>query len=186
MKDRDYNKELVKRGEILIDLSLFESLTTPDAKPKRGRPDTYSKALILLLLPLKFSLRILYRQTEELTRKNFSYLNLATSKFRTLHYRLTKEEINSEDLPQIEKLQDDFVIVLESIGLKVTNRGEWLRKKHGKRARRKCIKLHVAFDINSNWFGKLRCMWYGISGKWIFDRSLKFALLGRIRFGERT
>ncbi|MEM5813193.1 MAG: IS5 family transposase [Candidatus Aenigmatarchaeota archaeon] len=147
MKDRDYNKELVKRGEMLIDLSLFESLTTPDAKPKRGRPYTYPKALILLLLPLKFSLRLLYRQTEELTRKIFSYLNLATSKFRTLHYRLTKEEINSGDLPQIEKLQDDFVIVLESIGLKVTNIGEWLRKKHGKRARRGWIKLH--FDINS-------------------------------------
>ncbi len=53
MRDRDYNKELVKRGEMLIDLSLFESLTTPDAKPKRGRPYTYPKPLILLLLLLK-------------------------------------------------------------------------------------------------------------------------------------
>ncbi|MEM4134685.1 MAG: hypothetical protein QXV73_05755 [Candidatus Micrarchaeia archaeon] len=58
MRDRDYNKELVKRGEMLIDLSLFESLTTPNAKPKRGRPYTYPKALILLLLLLKFSLRL--------------------------------------------------------------------------------------------------------------------------------
>ncbi len=149
MRDRDYNKELVKRGEMLIDLSLFESLTTPDAKPKRGRPYTYPKALILLLLLLKFSLRLPYRQTEGLARKIFSSLGVAIPNFRTLHYRLTKEEINLEDLPQIENLQDDFVIVLERAGLKVTNRGEWLRKKHGKRARRGWIKLHVAFDINS-------------------------------------
>jgi len=39
--------------------------------------------------------------------------------------------------------------VLERAGLKVTNRGEWLRKEHGKRARRGWIKLRVAFDINS-------------------------------------
>ncbi len=150
MRDRDYNKELVKRGEMLIDLSLFESLTTPDAKPKRGRPYTYPKALIFLLLLLKFSLRLPYRQTEGLARKIFSSLGVAIPNFRTLHYRLTKEEINLEDLPQIENLQDDFVIVLDSTGLKVTNRGEWLRKKHGKRARRGWIKLHVAFDINSS------------------------------------
>ena len=72
MRDRNYNKELVKRGEMLIDLSLLESLTTPDAKPKRGRPYTYPKALILLLLLLKFSLRLPYRQTEGLARKIFS------------------------------------------------------------------------------------------------------------------
>ncbi len=76
-------------------------------------------------------------------------MGVAIPNFRTLHYRLTKEEINLEDLPQIENLQDDFVIVLERAGLKVTNRGEWLRKKHGKRARRGWIKLRVAFDINS-------------------------------------
>ncbi len=76
-------------------------------------------------------------------------MGVAIPNFRTLHYRLTKEEINLEDLPQIENLQDDFVIVLERAGLKVTNRGEWLRKEHGKRARRGWIKLHVAFDINS-------------------------------------
>ncbi len=48
-------------------------------------------------------------------------MGVAIPNFRTLHYRLTKEEINLEDLPQIENLQDDFVIVLERAGLKVTN-----------------------------------------------------------------
>jgi hypothetical protein len=43
--------------------------------------------------------------------------------------------------------QVNFVIVLDSAGIKVTNRGEWLRKKHGKKARKGWIKLHVAFDV---------------------------------------
>ena len=47
------------------------------------------------------------------------------------------------DLPQ------DFFIVLDSTGLKVTNRGEWIRKKHRKRPRKGWVKLHVALDMNS-------------------------------------
>ena len=44
MRDKDYNKELVKRGEMLIDLSLFESRdcfkicvnsTTPHSLPSK-------------------------------------------------------------------------------------------------------------------------------------------------------
>lgn len=41
------------------------------------------------------------------------------------------------------------MIVLDSTGLKVTNRGEWLREKHGKKARKGWVKLHLAFELNS-------------------------------------
>ena len=40
------------------------------------------------------------------------------------------------ELPEIEKLPQDFVIFLDSLGLKVTNREERLRKKWGKRPRK--------------------------------------------------
>jgi len=56
-------------------------------------------------------------------------------------------KIDLSNFPSPEDLPDDFVIVLDSTGIKVTNRGEWLRKKHGKKARKGWIKLHVAFDI---------------------------------------
>ena len=68
--------------------------------------------------------------------------------FRTLHYRLSKEEFSLESLPQVEKLPEDFVIVLDSSCLKVTNRGEWIRRKWWKRPRKGWIKIHVAFDLN--------------------------------------
>jgi len=44
--------------------------------------------------------------------------------FRTLHYRLSKGGYNLESFPQVEELPEDFVIVLDSYGLKVTNRGK--------------------------------------------------------------
>ncbi len=47
-----------------------------------------------------------------------------------LHYRFTKEEINLQDLQQVKDLPQDFVIVLNSTGLKVTNKGEWIRNRH--------------------------------------------------------
>ncbi|MCS7262803.1 MAG: transposase [Aquificaceae bacterium] len=40
-------------------------------------------------------------------------------------------------------------MVLDSTGIKLTNRGEWLNKKYGKKRRKGWIKVHVALDINS-------------------------------------
>ncbi len=40
------------------------------------------------------------------------------------------------------------MIIVDSTGLKVTNRGEWLRKKHEKE-RKGWIKLHIALDLKS-------------------------------------
>ncbi|MCX8076643.1 MAG: transposase [Aquificaceae bacterium] len=50
---------------------------------------------------------------------------------------------NLKDLPQ------DFVIVLDSTGIKLTNRREWLNKRYGKRRKKGWIKVHVAFDVSS-------------------------------------
>ncbi len=142
-----YNRELVKRGEILI--SPMDFGLKPQNKPARktGRPPLYPDQLILMLLFIKFALRLPYRQTQGLAKKLFQNSGLKVPDFRTLHYRFKTMEINIKDFPSPEDLPDDFVIVLDSTGIKVTNRGEWLRKKHGKRARRGWVKLHVAFDL---------------------------------------
>ncbi len=141
-----YNEELVKSGEILIEPPPIKY--EKESKKKIGRPPTYSKQLILMLLFIKFALRIPYRQTEGIARKIFGALGLKIPNFRTLHYRFTTSDLNLSDFPDPEELPDDFVIIVDSTGLKVTNRGEWLRKKHGKR-RKGWIKLHIALDLKS-------------------------------------
>ena len=142
-----YNGELVKRGEILIDSMSFGLKAKSERNRNTGRPPVYSDHLILMLLFIKFALRLPYRQTQGLAKKLFQNSGLKIPDFRTLHYRFKTMEINIKDFPDPEDLPDDFVIVLDSTGIKVTNRGEWLRKKHGKRARKGWIKLHVAFDL---------------------------------------
>ncbi|EDP75758.1 IS5-like element ISHysp1 family transposase [Hydrogenivirga sp. 128-5-R1-1] len=142
-----YNGELVKRGEILIDSMSFGLKAKSERNRNTGRPPVYSDHLILMLLFIKFALKLPYGQTQGLAKKLFQNSGLKIPDFRTLHYRFKTMEINIKDFPDPEDLPDDFVIVLDSTGIKVTNRGEWLRKKHGKRARKGWIKLHVAFDL---------------------------------------
>ncbi len=140
-----YNRELVRRGEILIDP---EAIAVDQKKQKkRGRPYVYPDQLIMLLLFLKFALRLPYRQTEGVAKKVFGGLGVKIPNFRTLHYRLSKAEFQLKELPKVEELPQDFVIALDSTGLKVTSRGEWIRKKWGKRPKRGWIKVHVAFDL---------------------------------------
>ena len=139
---KTYNKELVKRGEILIDPET--TAVKPGGRQKRrGRPYVYPEQLIMLLLFLNFALRLPYRQTEGLAKKVFGELGIKIPNFRTLHYRLTRGEYCLNELPKIEELPQDFVIFVDSSGLKVTNRGEWLRKKWGKRPRKGWIKFQL-------------------------------------------
>jgi len=60
---KEYNKQLVKHGEIIIDKDIFLSENAlPSKIQKAGRPKTYSDSLILFALTLKFTLSVPYRQ----------------------------------------------------------------------------------------------------------------------------
>src|ERR1051326_6844621 len=56
-----------------------------------------------------------------------------------------QEELNSEVNPQ--KVEDVITIAVDYTGIKVTNRGEWIRDKWKKR--RGFIKIHVAVNIKT-------------------------------------
>ena len=53
--------------------------------------------------------------------------------------------INKLDIEINEKLGNDIVIALDSTGIKVANRGEWIR--HKWHVRKGYLKIHVAVDI---------------------------------------
>ena len=44
--------------------------------------------------------------------------------------------------------ENDAVVAVDSTGIKVTNRGDWMREKHGTQ-RRGWLKVHVAVDVES-------------------------------------
>jgi len=62
--------------------------------------------------------------------------------YTTLHKRISKLAL------QIPIPEDDVVAAVDLTGMKVTNRGEWMREKHGK-VRRGWLKVHVAIDVES-------------------------------------
>ena len=118
-----YNGELVKRCEILIDSMSFGLKAKSERNRNTGRPPVYSNHLILMLFFIKFALRIPYRQTQGLAKKFFQNSGLKIPDLRTLHYRFKTMGIDIRDFPDSEELPDDFVIVLDSTGIKVINKG---------------------------------------------------------------
>src|SRR5215475_2412036 len=55
--------------------------------------------------------------------------------------------INRLEIKINEKLGNDIVIALDSTGIKVANRGEWMR--HKWHVREGYLKIHVAVDIKN-------------------------------------
>ena len=45
---------------------------------------------------------------------------------------------------------DDIVIVLDSTGIKVTNRGQWMHKKWHIKKKKGYLKIHIAVNIKTN------------------------------------
>ncbi|MCX8164215.1 MAG: transposase [Aquificaceae bacterium] len=137
---------MVRRGEML------DAQSQNKQAKKLGRPSKCPRSLILLILFFKYVFRLPYRQAEGFAKALFRdiVVSIPLPNFRTIHYRHNREEFQFDHLPDNPKdLPQDFVIVLDSTSIKLTNRGEWLSKKHGKKRRKGGIKVHVAIDISS-------------------------------------
>ena len=61
------------------------------------------------------------------------------------HYSTISRRINKLEIKINEKIGNDIVIALDSTGIKVANRGEWMR--HKWHVRKGYLKIHVAVDI---------------------------------------
>ncbi|CAD7769585.1 hypothetical protein FHEFKHOI_01484 [Candidatus Methanoperedenaceae archaeon GB50] len=68
-----------------------------------------------------------------------------TADYTTLFKRISKMNF---DIPEtISKKEDNIVITVDLSGVKITNRGEWMREKC--RVYRGWIKVHIAVDIST-------------------------------------
>ena len=67
---------------------------------------------------------------------------LTAADYTTLHKRISKLAL------QIPIPEDGAVVAIYSTGMKVNNRGEWMRERHGK-LHRGWLKVHVAVDVES-------------------------------------
>ncbi len=87
-----------------------------------------------------------YRQTEGVVREHASNTLPSIPDYSKISRRINRLDIkiSSDDGKSIVN-DDNFVIAIDSTGIKVTNRGEWIRHKWN--VKRGYLKIHVAVDI---------------------------------------
>ena len=153
---KNYNERLVKRGEIFISKEVIENWNKELAemnRGKQGRPYRYPESLMRIAAYAMFYFRLPYRQTEGLLR---SYGNLPhVPDYTSIHRRVCKmaSKLDNAYNRRIAKSKSGSIIIaIDSTGIKVSNNGEWMRKKWGKDKNKKhkgFLKIHVASDVQT-------------------------------------
>ena len=141
------SKELIKRGEILIDPDVIQ--LKQQKEKKLGRPYKYPRALVLLFLFFKSILRLPYRQTEDLVKNILKQLEPSAQlpNFRTIQYRHATEGLKLDSSPQ--DLEENFVALVDPSGIKLTSREEWLSEKYDEERKKNWLRLNVTLDVGN-------------------------------------
>ncbi len=139
-----YNEKLVRRGEIIISGEVIQNwdkeLAAMNSK-KEGRRFLFPESFMKIVGYARAYFGLPYRQTEGLLR------TYGTTIPKVPDYTAIHKRINRLDIKVNPKVGREIVIAIDSTGIKVANRGEWMRDKWKKR--RGFLKIHVGVDINS-------------------------------------
>ena len=149
MSKRDWkriNEALVRRGELLLDMDFVEGWEKElDAmnKGKEGARFRYPDRFIRLLLFMHVYLRLPYRQLEGFTKALSRYVKgLRPPDHSSIQWRAEKMPLKLDSA--VAESGEDLVIAVDSTGIKVANRGDWIR--HKWKVRRGYLKIHIAVD----------------------------------------
>ena len=150
-----YNQSLVRRGEILLGFDVinnWDKELKEMNKNKVGEPFHYPNTFLLLLGYAKAYFHLPYRQTEGITQAHAKGKVPSIPHFTTINRRINRLDIKIKDTDSksnSKELEDDYIVIaIDSTGIKITNRGQWLRDKWG--TRKGYLKIHIAVvDIKS-------------------------------------
>lgn len=146
---KNYNESLVRRGEILLDFHIVDNWNhelEEMNKNKEGRKFVYPESFIMLLGYMRTYFHLPYRQTEGVVREHASNTLPSIPDYSNISRRINRLDIKiSDDSTKSNLHYDNFVIAVDSTGIKVSNRGEWIRHKWN--VKRGYLKIHMAVDI---------------------------------------
>lgn len=144
-----YNSLLVRRGEILFSydfLDIWDSEIERMNENKKGKPYSFPDSFILVIGYMRIYFHLPYRQTEGIIK--------ATGKNLPDHptYSQICRRVNKLDISTKRSDDDDddkdIIIAIDSTGIKVTNRGQWMQEKWDVK-KKGYLKIHVAVDVNT-------------------------------------
>ena len=144
-----YNQSLVRRGEILLGFDVIDNWETELKdmnKDKVGEPFHYPNTFLLLLGYAKAYFHLPYRQTEGITQAHAKGKIPSIPHYTTINRRINRLDIKINNKDNVSE-HGYLIIAIDSTGIKVTNRGQWIRDKWG--IRKGYLKIHIAVDIKS-------------------------------------
>ena len=152
MKWSEYNESLVRRGEILLG---FDAINNWDKEleemnqGKIGEPFHYPNTFLLLLGYAKAYFHLPYRQTEGIAQGHAKGKLPSIPDFTTINRRINKLNIPINTAKDVSK--DEYIVIaIDSTGIKVTNRDQWMRDKwHIKNNKKGYLKIHVAVNVKT-------------------------------------
>jgi hypothetical protein len=151
-----YNRSLVRRGEILFAYDLldlwWEFEIEKMNEKKEGRKYRYPDSLILFIGYIRVYFHLPYRQTEGIikaTGKSLPYHPSYSQINRRINNLGIDGGMSSNELDDDDDDDDDDVVIsVDSTGIKVTNRGQWLRDKWSVK-KKGYLKIHVAVNVKT-------------------------------------
>lgn len=149
MNWKRYNDSLIMRGQVLLDFDVIDNWDKELEemnKNKEGRKFVYPDSFILLLGYMKAYFHLPYRQTEGVVKEHACATRLPSiPDYSNISRRINRLNITISDNNQTDLHDDKFVIAVDSTGIKVSNRGEWIAHKWN--VKRGYLKIHLAVDI---------------------------------------
>jgi hypothetical protein len=150
-----YNQSLVRRGEILLGFDVINNWDTELKEMNQGKigePFHYPNTFLLLLGYAKIYFHLPYRQTKEgITQAHAKGKVSSIPDFTTINRRINRLDIKIKDTPDSKnkEFEDEYIVIaIDSTGIKVTNRGQWMHDKW-KIRKKEYLKLHIAVNVKS-------------------------------------
>lgn len=172
----EYNEKLVKRGWFYLSTDFvknWDKELKKMNKGKTGRPYRYPETFIQFSGLAYSFLHLPYRQLEGFLRALSGFVpGLSSADYTTLWQRISNLELN------IPVPDNDIVVAVDSTGMKVTSRGDWMREKHGVE-RKGWIKVHVAVDVETR-----RPITFDITDERITDQDMVKPMLTDIKLKD--
>ncbi len=147
-----YNQSLVRRGEILIG---FDVIDTWDVelkemnKDKVGEPFHYPNTFLLLLGYAKIYFHLPFRQTEGIAQGHAKGKVPSIPDYSTISRRINRLDIKIKEDNKSKEFGDEYIVIaIDSTGIKVTNRGQWMRNKWNVK-KKGYLKIHVAVNVKN-------------------------------------
>ena len=147
-----YDASLRQRGSLTVWLT-DEAIESWQAEPRttRGGQSRYSSLAILTALTLRALSRLAYRQAEGLIGSVIGLLGLSlrVPDHTTFSRRAATLEVPRSGNAGAGAGGEPMHLLVDSTGLKLCGKGEWLLEKHGTATRRSWRMLHLGVDAGT-------------------------------------